>query len=645
MVDLTELRNYMKAQAESDRNMKWVQVEGVDIEDALRQAAIELGLPVKKLDYEIRESGRKGKLGLRPKKCVIVAYPSLVSEEAEAEAEEDFIVAGVEEKPVDADGRVTVRFTDEGVLLKVFPPVGRGRKVTVKEALAKIKERSVKDIDTSLVEKVVKEANEEFVKIGDFAYNPAADPVITIDITDFDMKAFISIMPPGPGGIDIDYETVESFLKNNNVIHGINEELIRNLEDFPVYGKPILVAEGTKPVNGSDARIIYNFNTDRSNVKLKEKNGRVDFKEQNLIKNVVEGQALARKVPAEQGKSGRTVTGRLLPAEDGKDVEIGIGKNVKLSEDGNTAIAEINGQVIMLGNKLNVEPIYVVNGDVNLKNGGNVIFLGTVLVKGSVTDGFKVKAAGNIEVMGNVGKSELDAEGDIIIHQGVNGKSSGFVRAGKGVWSKFIENTIVDAGEIVFATDGIINSKVDAQQKIVCQGKRATIVGGVLRAAEEIHAKTLGTVAGSETVLEVGYDPKKKERLVVISEEIEALEKELEEINLNVVTLQRLMKTKKKLPDDKQAYYDDLLEKQKDTVDRKNVLEDESLEIKEYLESLEVTGRISASSRVFPGVKLSIKNAYLEIKSEYKAVTFINEDRLVKITKYEELEEDYSQKY
>ncbi len=645
MVDLNELREYMKTQAESDRTVKWVQVEGVDLEDALRQAAIELGLPVKKLDYEIRESGRKGKLGLRPKKCVIVAYPSLVEEEAETENEEDFTVSGVEDKPVDVDGKITVRFTTEGVFIKVFPPLGKGRKVTVKEALAKIKERSVKDIDYDLVEKAVKEANEEFVKIGDFIYNPAADPVMTIDITDFDMKAFLTIMPPGDGGIDIDYEAVESFLKNNNVIHGINEDLIRELEDFPVYGKPLLVAEGTKPVNGSDARIIYNFNTDRKHLQLKEKNGRVDFKEQNLIKNVVEGQALARKVPAEQGKSGRTVTGRLLPAEDGKDIDIGIGKNVRLSEDGNTAIAEINGQVVMIGNKLNVEPVYVVNGDVNLKNSGNVIFLGTVFVKGSVADGFKVKAAGNIEVMGNVGKSELDAEGDIIIHQGINGKGSGFVRAGKGVWSKFIENTIVDAGEIVVATDGIINSKVDAQQKIVCQGKRATIVGGVLRAAEEIHAKTLGTVAGSETVLEVGYDPKKKERLVAIEEEIESLEKELDEINLNITTLQRLLKTKKKLSEEKQHYYEDLLEKQKDIVDKKNILEDESLEIKEYLEGLKINGRISASSRVFPGVKLSIKNAYLEIKSEYKAVTFINEDRLVKITKYEELEEDYSQKY
>ena len=645
MVDLDGLREYMKTQAEADRNLKWVQVEGVDIEDALRQAAIELGLPVKKLDYEIRVNGSKGTLGFGKKKTVIVAYPAYEEEEELEVSGEDFEVEGLKEKTADEDGKVVVRFTSDGVLLKVFPPKGKGKKVTVKEAMAKIHAHPmIKDVNQSLVSAAVKEASEEYVKIGDFNYNPAADPVMTVDITDFDMKAFLTIMPPGEGGINPDVENIKAFLKNNGVVHGINEELLYSLQDFPVYSKPVLVAEGTKPVNGNDAKIIYNFDTDTSKIQLKEKNGRVDFKEQNLIKNVVEGQALARKIPAEQGQSGRTVTGRLLPAEDGNDVDIGIGKNVKLSEDGTTAIAEINGQVIMLSGRINVEPIYVVNGDVNLKNSGNVIFLGTVLVKGSVTDGFKVKAAGNIEVMGNVGKAELDAEGEIIIHQGVNGKSSGMIRAGKGVWSKFIENAIVDAGEVVVATDGIINSRVDANKKIICQGKRATIVGGVLRAVEEIHAKSLGTVAGSETVLEVGYDPKKKERLIELEREITGLDKELDEINLNLATLQRHLKVKKELPEDKKAYYEELLEQQKKLTDEKTALEEESLDIKEYLEGLKISGKISASSRVFPGVKISIKDAYLEIKSEYKAVTFINEDRLIKITKYQDLEEDYTQK-
>ena len=645
MVSIENIRDYMRSQAEADRKRKWIEVEGEDLDDALRQAAIELGVSVKHLEYEIKDPGKKGTFGFGMKKCVISACQILKEKKSDILDDEfDINLEKISEKPVDKDGEVILRLTSEGAVVSVFPPSGKGKKVTEKQVLAKLNQRNVTDINHSLLAVLVKKSDGSPVKIGEFIYNPASDPIISIDITDFEMKCFINIRPPGKGGSDIEFDNIINFLKNNNVIHGIDEDRIMELEKYPVYDSSILVAEGTKPINGNDAKIIYNFDTDRSTIKLKEKNGKVDFKEQNLIKNVVEGQALARKVPYEDGQSGRTVTGRLLPAKDGKDIVFEVGKNVKLSDDGMTAIAAINGQVLTLGGKLNVEPIYVVPGDVNLKTGGNVTFLGTVLVKGSVADGFKVKAAGNIEVMGNVGKAELDAEGDIIVHQGVSGKNGGFLRAGKGVWSKFLENANVDAGEIVVASDGIINCRVDANKKIICQGKRATIVGGILRAAEDIHAKSLGSVAGSDTVLEVGFDPKSKKRLVALNEEMEALEKELEEVNLNIHTIKNLGKVNKKIPEEKKAYLKELLLKQSEIEKKNSIIIEEKEEIEVYLSSLSVNGHISSSFKVFPGVKIHIKDAYLEVKNEFKAVTFINEKGLVKITKYKELEEDYSKK-
>ncbi len=644
MVNIGNIRDYMRSQAEEDRIKKWIQVEGVDLDDALRQAAIEVGVSVKKLEYEIRDPGKKGSFGLGMRKCVIIAYPVISRVDDNPDEDFDINLSGVEEKSVDKDSEIIVRLTSEGAFLAVFPPLGKGRKATEKQAAAKLNSRNVKDIDQRLVSEVIKIANGSSVKVGEFIYNPASDAIISVEITDFEMKAFVSVKMPGKGGTDVDFDTVLNFLTNNNIIHGIDEDRIRELEKHPVYDTSILIAEGTKAVNGNDATIIYNFDINRSEIKLKEKNGKVDFKEQNLIKNVVEGQALARKISLEEGQSGRTVTGRLLPAKDGKDIVFEVGKNVKLSDDEKTAVAEINGQIMILSGKLNVEPIYVVPGDVNLKTGGNVTFLGTVLVKGSVADGFKVKAAGNIEVIGNVGKAELDAEGEIIVHQGVNGKNGGFVRAGKSVWAKFLENAIVEAGEIVVASDGIINCRVEANKKIICQGKRATIVGGVLRAAEEIHAKSLGSVAGSETVLEVGYDPKSKKRLVKLAENMETLTKELDEVELNINTIKNLVKLKKKLSDEKKTYLNQLMEKQSEIEKQKTAVVDETEEIEAYLSSLSVKGRISSSFKVFPGVKMHIKEAFLEVTNEFKAVTFIKENGLIKITKYQELEEDYSKK-
>ena len=142
----------------------------------------------------------------------------------------------------------------------------------------------------------------------------------------------------------------------------------------------------------------------------------------------------------------------------------------------------------------------------------------------------------------------IDAEGDILVHQGIAAKTEGKVRCGKSLYSKFIEHAHVDAGEYVVVTDGIVHSYVDANKMILCQGKRAQIVGGRLRASEEINSKILGSVAGTETLLEVGYDPRSKERLVALEEEKRVVEKSLEEVDLNIKTLENLLKVQKTAP-------------------------------------------------------------------------------------------------
>jgi len=218
------------------------------------------------------------------------------------------------------------------------------------------------------------------------------------------------------------------------------------------------------------------------------------------------------------------------------------------------------------------------------------------------------------------------------------------VKSSKGVWAKFIENSTVDAGDIVVASDGIINSNVLANKKVVCQGKRATIVGGRIRAAEEIRAKTLGSVAGSETILEVGYDPKSRAALLEIEGKIAEIDRILDEVNLNIGTLENFKRARKELPEDKEKYYEELKAQQADLVTDKARLSEEKQKIETYLSSLKIRGRISASSKVFPGVKVYIKDAFLEVKNEFRAVTFINELGMVKVTKYEESDEDFSRR-
>ena len=87
-------------------------------------------------------------------------------------------------------------------------------------------------------------------------------------------------------------------------------------------------------------------------------------------------------------------------------------------------------------------------------------------VAGNVEDGFSVKASGKIEVHGTVGKAEIDAEGDIIVNQGITGRNEAKIRAGRSLWSRFIENATVSAGELIIVSDGIMNSNVSSKKKI-----------------------------------------------------------------------------------------------------------------------------------------------------------------------------------
>jgi len=643
MIKLSQVQQFMAQQSAVDVQIKSVEVEGDTIEDALGQASIELGVSLEELEYEVLERGDRGFFGYGKRPWTLRAYekPKEVELPGLEKVDSEGIAADEEQNELDRDkdGEILVRLTQEGVFLKVTKPAGKGSKASERAALDRIRNRHVTDFDSSLIAKVVKRADGEYVRVGNFDYTPANDAIMNVEISSDEMAAYMEVGAPGPGGTDLSLENMMMILQNHGVMHGIKEDVLRRFEDHPNYNSSILVAEGTPAINGDDAKIAHNFSTESKIPILREKDGKVDFKELNLVENVVAGQILAKKIPAGEGTDGTTVTGKSLPSSTGRDQEIEIGKNVKLSDDGLTAISEINGQVFIVGKMITVEPIYTVNGDVNLHT-GNVLFLGTVIVKGNVEDGFSVKAAGNIEVMGNAGNCILDAEGDIIVHQGIHGKTKGKVTTSKSVYSKFIEHASVDAGENVVAGEGIIHSYVDANQKIICQGRRASIVGGRLRATEEINAKNIGSVAGSETICEVGYDPKIKERMVEIETLINQRMKELEELDLNIKTLTNLKKVQKKLPEDKEQYLAELAEKRKTIQLEIDEANKEMEEIKARLAIIKLEGKVAASDKVFPGVKVFIKDASLEVRTEFKFVTFVLDQNNIKVTQYNPIEEE-----
>jgi uncharacterized protein (DUF342 family) len=646
LIDFAGLQAAVKERLELDSAIRSVETEGATLEAAVSEAAIMLGVPLRHIKYEILEK-QSSFLGIGKNICRIRAYEEGVSRAAEEPLEEDEIFDEYDEAELmleDIDGDVFVQCRRDGVYMKVTEPMGEGKTASKSKAVNVLNKRGIPSFDVNMIENLIKYPKNDYVRIGNYQNLPFNDTVVGVEITDQETKAFIKVSAPKTGGCDFSYEEYLQILNSNGVVSGIKDEFLKSFADKPIYKERICVATAKKPVDGLNSYVEYFFETKPNRIRLAEAvDGKIDFKELNIIQNVFKDEKLAVFHPAEKGEAGFTVTGKTLPAHDGKEIQFAAGKNVHFAADNSTILADINGQVVMANGKINIEAVYVVEGNVDLKT-GNILFLGNVIVRGNVKEGFSVKASGNIEVHGMVDKATLTAEGDIVVRQGIAGKKGETITAGHSIWARFIENAVVSAGSMVVVYDGILNSFIEAESRIICQGKRAAIIGGDLRATEEISAKSIGSPGNTETICEVGIEPKKKKELDSLIEKKSKLNAEFSTANINLKTLTDIKRQRQSLPEDKEKYLEELTEECKRLESELKTIDDEIEEITRFLRNMTTNGRISASSKVYSGVIINIRDAKYNVHNDFKATTFILENGLIRAAAYIESDANIQQK-
>ncbi len=646
-----ELEDDLESEVDESALPSEVEVFADSLQQALEMAAHELQVDLSHLDYEIVEKGSKGIMGVGrlPYKVVVrkMAEDNRWSdlEDLNVSLEGGGAATGDGEDSaeieVSQDGKAVIRVYKDGIFVKLIAPKGAGKAVTVFTIEDKIKKAGVLRYDKALVEKAAKANSDQMVKIGEWVPKPEADSTLAVEVAADEMSAVVSVSPPRPGGRHLKVEDVVRALKASNVVFGFQEEEIEKALDDDRYGQPIDAALGQKPKDGEDAHVDYKVRIDKTVEFKEDESGRVDFLAKDLVENVVQGQILAELIPEEKGVSGRTVTNRILPAKDGKPIDIKPGKGTILSGDGRNLIAERNGQAVFTGGRLTVEEVYTVGGDVGLDT-GNIMFLGSVQVRGSVTDNMQVKAAGNIEVGGNVQKAHLEAEGDIIIRQGVQGRDDGSIESTTGsVYSKFVQSANVSVGKDIIVSEAIMHSKVDAGGKVVCNGKRAQIVGGELMAGEEVRCKQLGSAAGADTKIVVGTNPKILQQINQIDQIQENAQEKLVKIEQNIRTLTVQKNTHKdSFSDEKEEMLVKMLSAQEKLQERIVEAENEKNQLKEYIDMLATNGKVHVEKTLFPGVTVEINGAHLKFKDEYQHVTLVEDKGNIKILPYEESEEN-----
>ena len=640
MVTLDKLREDMNTLLQVDKNLHFVEVNADTIDEALADAVVQLDTKLANLHYEVVEKGSDGILGLGKKPWKIMVYqdPSTIKQSTKLTSEGLFDTDEETEtaKITNRDGLFYVRHFKSDIMLKIILPLGEGIPVEVKDVLDEIKRPDTISFDEELVKKCVKSGTDnDYCVVGQFKHVPAGDVVIGVEVTKDEMTGSIVVSPPSMSGSEASFDMIKRAILQQDVVEAcIEEDKIKEFVDTPVYDVPFEVAKAIMPVDGHDAYISYNFETDPKKLRAQvDEEGNVDYKKLNNIQNVIADQPLAQKIPAQRGKGGNTLFGRYLEAKNGKDIQIQLGANVKLDRDGVTIKAEIDGEVMLVNGKVTVEPIKYLDA-VNVKT-GDVKFVGTVVIKGNVQEGYKVEAT-NIEVNGIVDKSRLEATGNIIVRQGIFGKGEGFIKAGKSLWAKFINDTTVEVEENVIVSDSIVNSTVTAMKNIVLRGKKAQIIGGHLMATEEICARKVGSPGGgTETILEVGVDPRAKKRLEELQNQQAKSTKEYENCDLDIQTLEQQKKLRKKLPQEKEEKLKTLKERCEQISEELEVMTDEINKIQEHLRDLKAIGKVKVEGDVYAGVKIYIRDVLDEVKIDTKSVTFFYDKAFSKRGPYE----------
>lgn len=641
MYSLEKIREEMQKRLENDRLLNSVEVNADSVDEALADASVQLETKQNGLEYEVIERGSNGFLGIgkKPWKLRIYQNPEVAAQKRKAASDDLFDESTFESQSaiVNRDGLFYVRHFGSSIKLKVLLPVGEGRPVDVSEVMDAIKRPDTEKFDEKLINKFIKEGTDnQYETVGSYKHIASGDAIISVDISKDEMHGCIVVDPPAMSGAEVTFDQIEKSLKAQGVRCGISEEKINEFVDNPVYSTPFEVASAVLPENGKDAYVQYNFETDKSKLKAREsEKGNVDFKELNNIQNVVKGQVLAVKIAATRGKGGKTLYGHYLEAANGKDIQVTLGQNVEFDKDGVTILASVDGQVLFENGKVSVEPMLMLDA-VNIKS-GNIKFVGSVVIKGAVEDGFDVRATGAIDIGGTVGKCNIESEnGDIIIHQGVFGKNEGSIKAGKSLWCKFVQETKIEVEENVVATDSLMNCDITAMKNIVVYGKKAQITGGTLFATEEICARTLGSPGGgTSTTLSVGVDPRAKKKLDELLDQQSDLVKELENLEMDISTLENMKKVRRSLPKEKEENLKKLTDRKMQILGESKEMNNEIEALQAHLRELKAVGRVKVEGTTYPGTKIYVRDVADEVHTEVTNCTFYYENAFAKRAKYE----------
>ncbi|MHC4268103.1 MAG: DUF342 domain-containing protein [Planctomycetota bacterium] len=264
-----------------------------------------------------------------------------------------------------------------------------------------------------------------------------------------------------------------------------------------------VLIKGEPAESPKDGRVDWSGDFFNSGFILDKETGKVDYREKAANESVTKGMLLGHHVPAEKGKDGLDVYGKLLPADKPVTYYPAVGENVRFDMNKNAYYAEINGRVRLIHDVLYVDEVYIVEEDVDITT-GNISHSGAIVVNRDVLNGAKIESVGDIEIHGTVENAEIRSGGNITVHGGIRQSEGHRIVAEGGIFTKYINGGDVQAKKDIVVTREIVNSTVETLGAVMIP--RGRIIGGKVVALRGIFTGQTGSKVSIPTMLVAGAD-------------------------------------------------------------------------------------------------------------------------------------------
>lgn len=354
--------------------------------------------------------------------------------------------------------------------------------------------------------------------------------VPAVTVSDNKLHAFLDLRAPAVDEPPLTRAELDRALHAAGVVHGLLPDRIEAAwQAYQTRGtlpKPIRVADGTPPRPGRDAGVEFTIDVAAHVSSEADAADRVDYRERGIVHNVNAGDEVGIWHPAAPGTPGTGVDGSLLPAPTGRDAPLQLGENVETEpgQDGAVRLlTAIDGAVrVGPGGEVSVVDLIEVDGDVDF-HVGNIDANGSVLIKGTVREGFRVTAKHDVTVQGSIEDAIVEAGETVLVKQGIIGRKSGHVRAGRHVSANYAQHATIWCGGDVVIRDSDTNSAIECRGSLVATEGYGKLMGGRYVAGAGVHVRTLGSDFGAPTRVIVGEDPGAARELVALDSRLAEL--------------------------------------------------------------------------------------------------------------------------